>query len=134
MNSQYQQLMQQQQHFDLFMSRFNNTHNNQANSANTSYNTPGNYSSTVSNAMSAVAAACKQQSSSSSASSSASTGDNTLVLPESITFKTPKMLAEAKFFKERQSKVQLQQQQGLAFFARLLLFDKFTDIIHNRFR
>jgi hypothetical protein len=96
LNINYQHLMQQQQ-FDLFMSRFNTS----INSNNMNYNTPGNYSSTVANAMNAVAAACKQQSTTDPNSMHALT----VVMPESIVFKTPKSLAELKLYKERQSKV-----------------------------
>ena len=93
----------QQQHFDLFMARFSGNSAIKSNAliANMNYNTPGNYSSIVANAMSAVAAACKQQTSLIDPNS----GSGMLVLPESITFKTPKSLAEIKVFKERQSKV-----------------------------
>ena len=103
LNMNYQYLMQQQQ-FELFMSRFNTSgnNNNQFLVNNMNYNTAGNFSSTVSNAMSAVAAACKQQSTTDPNNLQSSTQ---IVLPESITFKTPKSLAELKLLKERQSKV-----------------------------
>ncbi len=92
---QFAQQQQQYQMFELFLSRFNNSNNK----PNIAYNSPGNYSPTVANAMSAVSGAYRQQG-----------GTVSVLNPESVTFKTPKILAEMKLMKERQMK-QMQQRQ-----------------------